>query len=355
MRVVDRLAQREASWRELDMLLDKLASPKHARPRTADVLRLGQLYRAACTDLMLAEAHDLPRDTIAYLHDLVGRAHNAVYRAQGFKFADWGKTLFGTVPRRLRTDPALRIAAAIFWGSFLIFGLLAAGRPGFAGKVVGEAMVDQMEQMYAEAFHKDGPDKSDAGRERNDTLMTGFYIQHNTSIGLRCFAWGIFFGLGSLYELLSNGVTLGTVFGHMATTPSAGNFYTFVTAHGPFELTAIVLAGASGLRLGYGTILAIGARDLRPLRREAAHALPIVGASAVLFVLAAFLEGFVSASPLPYSAKAAIACVCALVIVAYLVLGGRGETVAGASAGTGVADRPEPMVSRAAHPALTED
>ena len=34
-------------------------------------------------------------------------------------------------------------------------------------------------------------------------------------------AWGLFFGLGSLYELLSNGILLGTVFGHMARGPNA--------------------------------------------------------------------------------------------------------------------------------------
>src|SRR5437773_2183469 len=81
---------------------------------------------------------------------------------------------------------------------------------------------------------------------RNDTTMAGFYIQHNTTIGLQCFAYGLFFGIGSLYQLASNATILGTVFGYMATSPSARNFFTFVTAHAPFELTAIVLAGAAG-------------------------------------------------------------------------------------------------------------
>src|SRR3954470_16799960 len=99
---------------------------------------------------MLAEANDLPRDTVSYLHGLVGRAHNAVYRAKGFRFSDWGATLFGEVPRRLRTDPTLRLAALIFWGSFLLCALLAAGRPGFSQKVLHEEFVDQMEQMYSE-------------------------------------------------------------------------------------------------------------------------------------------------------------------------------------------------------------
>ena len=141
MRVVDRLAQREESWRELEALLDGARDLKHParnkrlRVPAAEVLRLGELYRAACSDLMLAEAHDLPRDMVAYLHALVGRAHNALYRAQGFRFADWARALFGTVPRQLRADPALRLAALVFFGSFVFCGLLAAGRPGVRREV----------------------------------------------------------------------------------------------------------------------------------------------------------------------------------------------------------------------------
>lgn len=322
MRVADRLAQREASWRELDELLDRLSDRRLPAARAAQIVRLGELYRAACTDLMLAETHDLPRDTVAYLHALVGRAHNAVYRAQGFRFGDWADALFGTAPRQLRSDPALRLAAVVFFGAFLLCALLAAGRPGFARRVVTEPMIEMMEQSYAEppgAARRGGE-----GPSRNDTLMAGFYIQHNTTIGLQCFAYGLFFGLGSLYELLSNALILGTVFGYMATSPYAGNFYTFVTAHAPFELTAIVFSGAAGLRLGYGLIETKGQTRLASLRREAHRALPTVGAAVVLFVLAAFLEGYVSASSLPYPAKAAVALACAGLLAAYLVLGGRG-------------------------------
>jgi uncharacterized membrane protein SpoIIM required for sporulation len=270
---------------------------------------------------------------VAYLHALVGRAHNALYRAQGFKFSDWAAALFGAVPRQLRRDPALRLAAVTFWGAFLVCTLLAAGRPEFAPRVAGEAFLDQLDAMYSEPIGAvgAGKEKETAARDRNDALMTGFYIQHNASIGLQCFAWGLLLGLGSLYELLSNGVLLGTAFGYMARGPHAANFFRFVTAHGPFELTAIVFAGAAGLRLGAGLIDTQGQTRLASLRRAAARALPVVGASVLLFVLAAFLEGFVSASPLPYSGKAAIALATAALLVLYLTLGGRESSLRRAS------------------------
>ena len=319
MRVADRLARRESSWRELDALLAKLDGRSMRGADPGDVLRLGELYRSACTDLMLAESHDLPRDDVAYLHGLVGRAHNAVYRGKGFRFADWGAVLFGQVPRQLRADPALRLAALAFWGAFLLCGLLAAGRPGFAERVIGPGFVEAMDHMYAEPLDADRKE----GMGRNDTIMAGFYIQHNTSIGLRCYAGGLFFGLGSLYELLSNGIILGTVFGHMATTPGARNFFTFVTAHGPFELTAIVLSGAAGMRLGWGLVDTKGQSRMASLHREAKRSLPTVGAACVLFVFAAFLEGFVSASKIPYWSKAMVAAGSSLLLAVYLFLGGR--------------------------------
>jgi uncharacterized membrane protein SpoIIM required for sporulation len=51
--------------------------------------------------------------------------------------------------------------------------------------------------------------------------------------------------------------------------------------------------------------------------------LPIAGVSVILFVLAAFLEGFVSASPLPYWVKASIAAASALTLAVYLIAPGR--------------------------------
>ena len=319
MRVADRLARRESSWRELDHLLARLEAEPLRRARVDEVLRLGELYRAACTDLMLAEAHDLPRDTVNYLHGLVGRAHNAVYRAQGFRFADWGAILFGEVPRRLRSDRTLWLSALVFWGSFLISALVAAGQPGIAEKYLGEAHVAQMDEMYSQPVDA----VRQEGMQRNDTLMAGFYIQHNTSIGLQCFAWGLLFGLGTLYQLLSNGLMLGTIFGHMAVGPNAANFFEFVTAHGPFELTAIVFSGAAGLRLGWGLIDTKGESRLASLRREAHAALPTVAAASVLFILAAFVEGYVSASSMPYAGKAGVAVFSTAVLAVYLGFGGR--------------------------------
>src|SRR3954451_9990018 len=144
MRVVDRLSQREASWHELDRLVDRLSASHFRRLDPADVLRLGQLYRGVCSDLMLAESFDLPRDTVAYMHALVARGHNALYRSRGFELRDLAAVFFDHAPRALRADPALRLSAAVFVVSFLLCALLAAARRDFAREVVGDAFLEQV-------------------------------------------------------------------------------------------------------------------------------------------------------------------------------------------------------------------
>ena len=81
--------------------------------------------------------------------------------------------------------------------------------------------------------------------------MAGFYIQHNTGIGLQCFAWGLLVVPGMLVTMF-NAITLGAAFGYMARpdVPEGENFFHFVTAHGPFELTAIVLSAGRGPAAG---------------------------------------------------------------------------------------------------------
>ena len=110
MRVVERLARRESTWRELDGLLLVLEDQKWKPAHASQVIRLGELYRSVCTDLMLAESYDLPAETVGFLHALVGRAHNAVYRVQGFRLKDLAESIFVIAPRLLRRDPALRVA-----------------------------------------------------------------------------------------------------------------------------------------------------------------------------------------------------------------------------------------------------
>lgn len=312
MKVADFLQSRRENWRELEKHCALLENRGSRRLAPATIERFGSLYRAVCADLALADSYQLPPNTVHYLHQLVGRAHNQLYPSRTFVFDAWANELFVEVPRRLYRDRSVWLAFVIFWGTFLAAAATAYSSANFAEQVVGREMMNAMEEMY---------DKPVSGREEHDgNLMAGFYVSHNAGIGLQCFAAGLALGVGGIFITVSNAAMLGVAFGHMATVPQRTSFFEFVTAHGPFELTAIVLAAAAGMRLGFAIIDTGDMTRGASLRMAAKAAVTSVSLSVVLFCLAAFIEAYISPSPLPYALKASVAIASALLLVIYLVV-----------------------------------
>jgi uncharacterized membrane protein SpoIIM required for sporulation len=311
MKVAELLKRRRQQWHDLETMCRLLERGRFRAMGGEGVSRFASLYRAACADLALADAYRLPPETVQYLHQLVGRAHNQLYRSQTFRWRAWGDEMFRALPHRMLRDRALWLAFAVFWGVFGLSFLLGYSSREFVEEVVGEATMAQMQEMYSGPIFGRAPGSS--------AVMTGFYVFNNASIGLQCFAGGLVLGIGGLYVTVSNAVFLGAVFGFMLTTPERQNFVQFVTAHGPFELTAIVFAAAAGMRLGFSLISTGGLSRSASLRRAAVQAMPAVGASVVLFCLAALIEGFVSPSSAPYVVKVAVAIGSTAALLLYVV------------------------------------
>jgi uncharacterized membrane protein SpoIIM required for sporulation len=314
MKVSALLEARQPQWRELEQLCARAAGRSRRAIPPDYATRLAARYRAACADLALADAYQFPPATIQYLHQLVGRAHNQLYRARIFRWRQWWREMFVRTPRRLFSDNCLRLALLIFWGVFALSGALSYANPEFGQTVMGKEETTSLESQFAIPIHDRDPN--------DDSAMAGFYIWNNPSIGLRCFAFGLFFGVGGLFATVYNAAVFGAACGYMATTPHQDNFFTFVTAHGPLELTAIVFCAAAGMRLGFSLVSTHGMGRIASLRQAGEDCMPVACAAVVMFLLAAGIEGFLSPSAAPYWIKAAVAVASALMIVFYvLVLG----------------------------------
>ncbi len=312
MKVSDLLKSRRANWEELERLCSRIEGSVRRKLDAAMLARFSSLYRSACADLALADAYQLPPATIHYLHRLVGRAHNQLYRSRRFNISTWTRQLMVDVPRRLFSDNCLRLAFCIFWGIFLLSGFMAYTAPGYSERVMGKMWTMQLEEMYSEPIQGRNPSASSG--------MAGFYIRHNTSIGLQCFAFGLLFGVAGLFVTATNAALLGASFGHMAAAPQWENFRDFVTAHAPFELTAIVLSAAAGMKLGFSLIDTPGLTRTASLRRTSVEAMPTMGAAMVMFLLAALIEAFLSPSAAPYWVKTSVAVLSSALLVVYFVV-----------------------------------
>ena len=103
--------------------------------------------------------------------------------------------------------------------------------------------------------------------------------------------------------------------------PEGKNFFEFVTAHGPFELTAIVLSAGAGLKLGMSWIAPGQLTRGDSMRKVGGEALPIMGAAVVMFFLAAMIEGFVSpVNYIPFEVKQGVAAVSTMLLMFYFVV-----------------------------------
>ena len=300
--------QRER-WQRLAQLIetpDRQLTPK-------SINEISQLIRACSADLALKDAKHLSEDTIAYLNDLLGSAHRYIYRHEKRQWSELLNTFFMDVPYRLFTDWYMRIACLAFFGLFFGSAALATFYPSVASDFLGPEMLIDMETMYSSPVNERSSEYA--------TQMAGFYILNNVGIAISCFAYGIFLGLGSLLVLIYNAFVLGLLFGHMMTVEPTihAHFFEFVRAHGPFELTGIAIAGAAGLRLGWSLVATQGLTRLHSLQRAGRESVPIIITAGLLITLAAFIEGFISPSPLAIEIKTATMIMTSGMLIAYII------------------------------------
>jgi uncharacterized membrane protein SpoIIM required for sporulation len=223
-------------------------------------------------------------------------------------------------PREVRRQwRYVAVSAAAFFVPAIVLGFLVFAQPELILSVVDASTAAEFEVMYS-------PDAQSIGRERTattDWMMFGFYIRHNISVAFQCFAGGLFAGLGSLFFLAFNGAFGGALAGFLTERGLSSTFYSFIVTHSAFELTAIVLSGAAGLRIGHA-LLAPGrltrSQSLVDASRESAVLL--YGVMALLVIAAAVEAFWSSASWLPHSVKYSVAAVCWAAVLGYFTLQG---------------------------------
>lgn len=312
----------EPEWRDFERMLEGLEA-RRRREAGTDGGRpsfFPEAYRRICHHLALARHRRYGADLELRLNRLALRGHQQLYRARTAGL-DALLGFFGVrFPQHVRAQAGLvLLATLLFAGPALILGPLVAWKPAIALSVIPAEQLENFGRMYAR-----GGDL-EAGRPvDSDVMMFGYYIHNNIGVAFRTFAGGVLGGVGSIFFLLYNGIYFGAVAGHIHQAGYNGNFYPFVIGHGAFELTAIVLSGAAGLRLGFA-LLAPGRRRRSQALREAAHeVVPVLAGAAVMLVAAAFLEAFwSSSSAVPGAVKLAVGSAFWVMVLAYLAVAGR--------------------------------
>ncbi len=301
-------------WQRLHNILTVINRHGFRTLSEADIQMFPRLFRLTCADLAEAKMLQLSPDVLNYLNQLVGQAHKFLYSFPPVKKSDirdfFNRQLPFTI---LKNWIFVVLAALIFLGSFAVTFSLVHQNPDTAAMIVQPALLDQLEESY----------RSEISEERSFTaknFAVTFYIQNNVSIAFGCFALGVLLGVGTMYILIYNGITLGAISGYIVGLGYGKNFVTFITAHTVAELSGLIIAGAAGLVLGFAIIKATRyyRKDWLALQRR--NIFTMVAASACLLFMAAMIEGIISPSLLPYAVKAGLAFGTLILIGGYFFL-----------------------------------
>ena len=320
------IARHEPEWLVLEQWLSRRGAPgrrarQPADPATLDDLDFPNRYRRVCQQLALAQRRGYSPRVLERLEGLAQRGHDVLYRAPAPR---WQRLLafFGAeYPRLVRRHARyMWLSALLFFGPLLAMLVLLQYKPELVHSVFDAQQVREFERMY-----DPGEERHALGRESGSNLqMFGYYIWNNISIGFRTFASGLLGGVGAIVVLVVNGVVIGTVAGHLTAIGYGGPFWRFVAGHSGLELSAIVLAGGAGLRVGWA-LLAPGRlsrrRALIEAGRDGAY---LVFGVFVLLVLAAFVEAYWSSIGwMPSSVKFSVGGALWLGVWYWLWRGGR--------------------------------
>jgi uncharacterized membrane protein SpoIIM required for sporulation len=156
-------------------------------------------------------------------------------------------------------------------------------------------------------------------------LSWGF-MANNIFVSLVGFASGAAGCVGGVWLLVMNGVGLGGGFAVFHDAGVPGVLWTFISAHGPLELTAIAIACGAGLRLGLSLFVPGRRSRAAAFRETGLESVALLLGTTAMLVVAGLLEGFLSPSVAPAPVKWAVGAATAVGMAWYFARAGGERT-----------------------------
>lgn len=311
---IDRfIAANAPSWERLSVLT--ASARRSARHLSADELdELVRLYQRASAHLSYARTYHRDQALTARLTGIVAAA---------------GAVVYGTRPRTARSlvDFATATFPAAVWHvrRFVVVAALLL--------VVPFAVVATWIANSDRALEASGPAAVRAAyveRDFEDYYSSGpaaafaaNVFTNNVRVAALAFAAGILLCVVTAGLLAYNGAAVGVAAGLFAAAGQPGRFWGLILPHGMLELSAVVVAGAAGLSLGWAVIVP-GERTRRDsLAEQGRRSVTIVLGLVFAFLAAGLIEGFVTGRPWPTWLRVAIGAAVWSAFTTYVVVLGR--------------------------------
>jgi uncharacterized membrane protein SpoIIM required for sporulation len=299
-----------AKWRRLEQLNtggDGGISPDEA----------SALYIELNDDLSYARTFYPGAQVTAYLNTLAAGMHRRVYRNQRMglgRFITFWKTELPLLMAGTRRQLAL--SAIIFLAAVAVGGLSAHYDTTFTRLILGDGYVD----MTLENI-KQGKPMAIYGSSGRMDMFFGITL-NNIMVSFYAFALGVLLSYGTWMILVQNGIMLGAFQYFMYQEGVLRESLLAIWLHGTVEISCIVIAGSAGLVMGNSLLFPGTYTRLASFRRGALQGMKIVVGLVPCFILAGFIESFITrrSAQQPPMVNMAIIFGSLLFIIGYFLL-----------------------------------
>lgn len=314
------ISDHKDNWQRLEDLLLILETSSIKGLSKMEVREFGELYRRAATDLAIARSETRDVKLINYLNSLVIRAHGKIYRAENQGANLVWRFFAEDFPRAFRrTWRFTALAFAIFLFFAAASFVLCYNDLSFADELgIGDL------RGAVQSDHKWWLRLNEANQIGSSAILT-----NNILVALKAFAFGAFFGIGTVYVLIFNGLHIGGALGvcYKINAGFGNELVTFMVGHGVIELSCIFIAGGAGMLIGYSMINPKDLTRAQALKKNGIEAVRLAVGCAILLVVAGVIEGFLSPSILPPFVKFGTGIVTGIAMYAYLILAGQEKQI----------------------------
>ena len=256
---------------------------------TTDPDEMADRFTELVNDLGYAKTFYPHSKVTLYLNKLASGIYLGIYKnkkEESSRIVRFWKTELPLLIRKYHRE--LLYSFLIFLFFALVAAFSAANDQQFVRGVLGNNYVEMTEQNIAKG------DPFGVYKNQDSLSMFLGIAVHNVQVSFLIFVAGILAGLGSIWLLFSNGVMLGAFQYYFFSKGLGWKSVLVIWIHGTLEISSIIIAGAAGIVLGKSLIFTGTYKRLPSLKRGARDGIKMMIGLVPIFVIAAFLEGFVT-------------------------------------------------------------
>lgn len=306
MRETKFIEQNKDKWQEFERVLGG---------QYQDPDKLNDLFVHITDDLSYSRTFYPNRSVRVYLNGLAQRIFFSIYKNKQSQFGRLTSFWTDELPRlthEARVD--FRLSFLIFLLSLLIGALSCAMDPDFVEVILGEQYVE----MTMENIRSGDP--MAVYKQKGALGMSVGITVNNLYVAFLTFVLGVFFSVGAIVMIVRNAIMVGAFQYFFIQEGLFWESFLTIWIHGTLEISAIIIAGAAGITMGRGLVFPGTYTRLQAFQRSARRGVKIMFGIAPIFILAGFIEGYLTRqTETPDIVRALFILICLAFVLFYFV------------------------------------